>query len=899
MEQVDGGHQHPHGAVWLKISGKKLVVLSVGEMLQLNVALPSGRSETFSLLQSSKVGDLRVLAQKSFQCGCLRLVTANNHNMVNPMDSLQAAGLQDGDHLTAIAIPAKVAATEGAIALWCCGGNRVVTWGAQDFGGDSSGVKDQLKGVQQVHATLRAFAAILADGSVVAWGDRNFGGDSSRVKDQLKGVQQVHANFGAFAAILADESVVAWGHPDCGGDSSGVKDQLKGVQQVHATDRAFAAILADGSVVTWGDRNFGWDSSRVKDQLKGVQQVHGTGRAFAAILADGSVVTWGDRNFGGDSSRVKDQLKGVQQVHATSSAFAAILADGSIVTWGDRSFGGDSSRVKDQLKGVQQVHAISSAFAAILTDGSVVTWGVRNCGGDSSGVKEQLKGVQQVHATDRAFAAILADGSIVTWGSRDFGGDSSRVKDQLKGVQQVHGTGQAFAAILADGSVVTWGGRDFGGDSSGVKDQLKTVQQVEETKLAFVAILADGSFVTWGSPRFPSDSSAIAAQAAWSMQRTACRGHFDGFPGHLHRAADVQQLRIDLDLRKYFQSAAGQWAVRSSVGHFGLLCLLLPVPLLDSKLRLQQLLLLLLLLGVSRSEVCAPGATANLVGGRCGSSSDAAVTTTHFITVGAGQNGANLETGGQNATSRQMRTHVMPSNMHHRQSLHGPNFGVCPVFHLRNLSFANFVALDGPEPTKMELCTEQGYLRGEHMAAEFGPEGQYPMPNRLYARRLKRGVYTSRDLFLLWPLAQRLRLLVNTTFDEGGALGLVRSLESEREAQCLSGRSEETVLVAWDHCSLPALAQALGCDEEQCLDCWDDGNFDKLLWLRFTAVPKSKQKLSWNLTTRAVSEHFAPPQGFMGYRECLGNPAESSNYGFACKPLQAWKSLPNHLTGLH
>lgn len=202
-------------------------------------------------------------------------------------------------------------------------------------------------------------------------------------------------------------------------------------------------------------------------------------------------------------------------------------------------------------------------------------------------------------------------------------------------------------------------------------------------------------------------------------------------------------------------------------------------------------------------------------------------------------------------------------------------------------------------PTKMELCTEQGYLRGEHMAAEFGPEGQYPMPNRLYARRLKRGVYTSRDLFLLWPLAQRLRLLVNTTFDEGGALGLVQSLESEREAQCLSGRSEETVLVAWDHCSLPALAQALGCDEETCLDCWDDGNFEKLLWLRFTAVPKSKQKLSWNLTTRAVSEHFAPPQGFMGYRECLGNPAESSNYGFACKPLQAWKSLPNDLTGLH
>ena len=84
--------------------------------------------------------------------------------MVDPVESLQAAGLQEGDHLTAIAIPVKVAATAVAVALWCCGGTRVVTWGGIDFGGDSSEVKDQLKGVQQVHAAYGAFAAILPDG---------------------------------------------------------------------------------------------------------------------------------------------------------------------------------------------------------------------------------------------------------------------------------------------------------------------------------------------------------------------------------------------------------------------------------------------------------------------------------------------------------------------------------------------------------------------------------------------------------------------------------------------------------------------------------------------------------------------------------------------------------------
>ena len=61
-------------------------------------------------------------------------------------------------------------------------------------------------------------------------------GDSSAVRDQLKGVQQIQATSdGAFAAILENGSVVTWGHADFGGDSSAVQDQLRGVQQIQAT----------------------------------------------------------------------------------------------------------------------------------------------------------------------------------------------------------------------------------------------------------------------------------------------------------------------------------------------------------------------------------------------------------------------------------------------------------------------------------------------------------------------------------------------------------------------------------------------------------------------------------------------------------------------------------------
>ena len=92
-----------------------------------------------------------------------------------------------------------------------------MTWGHSYYGGDSSGVQDQLKNVQKICRTDVAFAAILADGSVVTWGNPLGGADSSRVQDQLRNVQQISSTCRAFAAILADGTVVTWGRPDFGG----------------------------------------------------------------------------------------------------------------------------------------------------------------------------------------------------------------------------------------------------------------------------------------------------------------------------------------------------------------------------------------------------------------------------------------------------------------------------------------------------------------------------------------------------------------------------------------------------------------------------------------------------------------------------------------------------------
>ena len=195
-------------------------------MFQVHISFPSGSGETLLLPAHSKVGDLKRLAQKSLGQGFLKLVTAEGSVLANPEDSLEVAGVEDGGYLTAVAQQVQVAATLGAFALWCCGGNQVVAWGKADEGGDCAAVQDQLRNVLEIQGTHWAFAAILANGSVVTWGDPKYGGDCSSVQDQLKNVQQIHATEGAFAAILPDGSLVAWGQSESGGDCSAVQDQL-------------------------------------------------------------------------------------------------------------------------------------------------------------------------------------------------------------------------------------------------------------------------------------------------------------------------------------------------------------------------------------------------------------------------------------------------------------------------------------------------------------------------------------------------------------------------------------------------------------------------------------------------------------------------------------------------
>ena len=154
-----------------------------------------------------------------------------------------------------------------------------------------------------------AFAALKTDGSVVTWGDEDYGGDSSSVRlDLSSDVTQIFSTQYAFAALKANGSVVTWGVNWGGGDKSiynpttqtytSVSSHLTEVTQIFSTSSAFAALKKNGSVVTWGNDDYGGTApSKVNDapdtSSDKVTQIFSTKVAFAALKNDGSVVTWG------------------------------------------------------------------------------------------------------------------------------------------------------------------------------------------------------------------------------------------------------------------------------------------------------------------------------------------------------------------------------------------------------------------------------------------------------------------------------------------------------------------------------------------------------------------------------------------------------------------------------
>ena len=77
------------------------------------------------------------------------------------------------------------------------------------------------------------------------------------------------------------------------------------------------------------------------------------------------------------------------------------------------------------------------------------------------------------------------------------------------------------------------------------------------------------------------------------------------------------------------------------------------------------------------------------------------------------------------------------------------------------------------------------------------------------------------------PLASALGLRVDLTFSQNETEALARAaLEAARAGQC-----GDTVLIAWEHCRIPSLLMAMGCNHHECARCWPDGCYDTVVAL--------------------------------------------------------------------
>ena len=221
-----------------------------------------------------------------------------------------APGVQDGDSVGAVAQQPKLAAIRSVFTLWLVGGDKIVTWGNRDYGGDSS--RDELRNVQQISCTGGAYAAILADGSVVAWGDPYYGGDCSGVQDELRNVQQIYLwHMEGFCCDFG-----RWKRGDMGLSRPWwwLLRSPRWAQEC-STD----LFVAHGGLLLRFWQMEAWWHGAVQTVVVTAPQskmssgmfnrfICGTWRAFAAILADGSVATWGCPDRGGDCSAFQDQL---------------------------------------------------------------------------------------------------------------------------------------------------------------------------------------------------------------------------------------------------------------------------------------------------------------------------------------------------------------------------------------------------------------------------------------------------------------------------------------------------------------------------------------------------------------------------------------------------------------
>mmetsp|Transcript_9199 Transcript_9199/g.22595 ORF Transcript_9199/g.22595 Transcript_9199/m.22595 type:complete len:281 (+) Transcript_9199:315-1157(+) len=130
-----------------------------------------------------------------------------------------------------------------------------------------------------------------------------------------------------------------------------------------------------------------------------------------------------------------------------------------------------------------------------------------------------------------------------------------------------------------------------------------------------------------------------------------------------------------------------------------------------------------------------------------------------------------------------------------------------------------------------------GYRRAEYLSQFFS---NYDPPiGRLYASNAKVAPYVEREIETLQPLSEAVQVPIITKYPKTDGTRLATNV-----FQSLGFNCNKSILISWDHCTIPRLAHSLGCKEEACMECWSDKDFDSYLQLSYNCRSSGSGGLS-------------------------------------------------------
>ena len=107
--------------------------------------------------------------------------------------------------------------------------------------------------------------------------------------------------------------------------------------------------------------------------------------------------------------------------------------------------------------------------------------------------------------------------------------------------------------------------------------------------------------------------------------------------------------------------------------------------------------------------------------------------------------------------------------------------------------------------------------------------GDWPRFAAVYATSPSAPPFVRREYETVAPLAQALGVQINVSFGAFETEAL--AADAMRTARSLAAADDcrsPAVLIAWEHCRIPKLRRALGCDTGRCRACWSDLDYDSV-----------------------------------------------------------------------